>query len=180
MTSTANPPPSSDPSSLAIPDDETQDKSLSFLAQARYIISENLITSGAFLLFFLLILFAILGDAIAPYDPLSSNAAIALSPPSFDHWFGTDDLGRDILSRVMVATRLDLGIAVVAVALSFGLGSALGTMAGYMGGWCDRLISRMVDTIMAFPLFILAMGLVAALGNTVENIIYATAVINLP
>ncbi|MEO1404353.1 MAG: ABC transporter permease [Cyanobacteria bacterium J06635_1] len=150
------------------------------LAQARYIIGENIVTFGAFLLFFLLGLFALFGSAIAPYDSLASNAAVALSAPSAAHWFGTDDLGRDVLSRVIVATRLDMGIAVVAVALSFGLGSLLGTCAGYFGGWCDRIISRIVDTIMAFPLFILAMGLVAALGNTVENIIYATAVINLP
>jgi peptide/nickel transport system permease protein len=119
-------------------------------------------------------------DAIAPYDPLASNAALALEPPSPAHWFGTDQLGRDVLSRVIVATRLDLGIAVSAVFLSFLVGSVLGVAAGYYGGWCDRIISRIVDTIMAFPLFILAMGLVAALGNTVENIIYATAIINLP
>ncbi|MEO0541271.1 MAG: ABC transporter permease [Cyanobacteria bacterium P01_A01_bin.105] len=152
----------------------------SFLAQARYIIGENSVTFGAFILFFGFVLFALLGTLIAPYDPIASNAAVALSPPSVDHWFGTDDLGRDVLSRVLVATRLDLGIAVVAVALSFGLGGVLGTCAGYFGGWCDRIISRIIDTLMAFPLFILAMGLVAALGNTVENIIYATAVINLP
>ncbi|MGI8935742.1 MAG: ABC transporter permease, partial [Phormidesmis sp.] len=150
------------------------------IAQIRYIISENVVTFGAFLLFLLFVLCAILGQAIAPYDPLASNAAQALAAPSVAHWFGTDALGRDILSRVIVATRLDLGIAVVAVALSFFLGSILGVCAGYFGGWADRIISRLVDTIMAFPLFILAMGLVAALGNTVENIIYATAVINLP
>jgi peptide/nickel transport system permease protein len=150
------------------------------LTQARYVISENTITFGAFLLFFVMVLFALCGYAIAPYDPLASDAAVALSPPSFAHWFGTDALGRDILSRVIVATRLDLGIAVVAVVISFVLGSILGTCAGYFGGWTDRLVSRATDTIMAFPLFILAMGLVAALGNTVENIIYATAIINLP
>lgn len=152
----------------------------SALAQARYIISQNVVTFAAFLLFFLLVAFALFGEAIAPYDPLASNAAVAFSPPTVAHWFGTDDLGRDILSRVIVATRLDLGIAVAAVAISFFLGSILGTCAGYFGGWCDRITSRIVDTIMAFPLFILAMGLVAALGNTVENIIYATAIINLP
>lgn len=153
---------------------------LSPLAQARYIIGENGVTFAAFLLFFGFVVLALFGHAIAPYDPVASNAAVALSPPSISHWFGTDDLGRDVLSRVLVATRLDLGIAVIAVVLSFGLGSVLGTCAGYFGGWCDRIISRIIDTLMAFPLFILAMGLVAALGNTVENIIYATAVINLP
>jgi len=152
----------------------------SSLAQARYVLSENSITFGAFLLFSVFVLFALFGNAIAPYDPIASNASAALSPPSVDHWFGTDNLGRDVLSRVLIATRLDLGIAVVAVALSFALGSILGACAGYFGRWCDRIISRIIDTLMAFPLFILAMGLVAALGNTVENIIYATAIINLP
>lgn len=150
------------------------------LRHTRYVISENAITFAAFGLFFLLVLFAIFGDAIAPYDPLASNSAIALQSPSPTHWFGTDQLGRDVLSRVIVATRLDLGIAVLAVALSFWVGSLLGTCAGYFGGWTDRIISRCIDTLMAFPLFVLAMGLVAALGNSVENIIYATAVINLP
>ena len=146
----------------------------------RYVISENWITFGAFGLFLVFVLFAIFGSAIAPYDPLTSNSAIALQPPSLSHWFGTDQLGRDVLSRVIVATRLDLGIAVMAVTLSFLVGSGLGTCAGYFGGWCDRIISRCIDTLMAFPLFVLAMGLVAALGNTVENIILATAIINLP
>ena len=150
------------------------------LNHARYVISENKVTFGAFALFFLLVLFALFGGVIAPYNPLASDASIALRPPSWGHWFGTDQLGRDVLSRVMVATRLDLGIAMAAVLLSFGLGSAMGVSAGYYGGWWDRIVSRIIDTIMAFPLFILAMGLVAALGNTVENIIYATAIINLP
>ncbi|ASC69319.1 Dipeptide transport system permease protein DppC [Halomicronema hongdechloris C2206] len=150
------------------------------LQHTRYVISENWITFAAFGLFLVLVLFAILGDAVAPYSPLASNSAIALQPPSAAHWFGTDQLGRDVLSRVIVATRLDLGIAVMAVALSFLVGSILGTCAGYFGGWVDRIISRCIDTLMAFPLFVLAMGLVAALGNTVENIILATAIINLP
>jgi peptide/nickel transport system permease protein len=85
-----------------------------------------------------------------------------------------------MLSRVIVATRLDLGIALAAVVLSFFVGSALGCAAGFWGGWTDRIVGRVTDTIMAFPLFVLAMGVVAALGNSVENIIYATAIINLP
>ncbi|MGB0905431.1 MAG: ABC transporter permease, partial [Mangrovicoccus sp.] len=103
-----------------------------------------------------------------------------LKPPSWAHWFGTDHLGRDVFSRVIVATRLDMAISVGAVALSFVAGSVLGCAAGYWGGWVDTVISRGLDMIMAFPLFVLAMGIVAALGNTVENVIYATAVINTP
>src|SRR5690606_34212058 len=103
-----------------------------------------------------------------------------LEPPSPRHWFGTDHVGRDVLSRVVTAARLDLAIAIGAVTLSLCVGVALGCFAGYFGGWIDRVISRAVDTVMAFPLFVLAMGVVAAVGNSVENIVYATAVINVP
>jgi peptide/nickel transport system permease protein len=109
-----------------------------------------------------------------------TDAAVKLTPPSAAHWFGTDALGRDILSRVIVAARLDLGMAISAVALSFVVGLALGAAAGYFGGWTDAIVGRVMDTIMAFPLFVLAMGIVAALGNSVLNIIIATMIINLP
>jgi peptide/nickel transport system permease protein len=150
------------------------------LRHARYVLSENPVTAFAFALFFLLALCAALGPALAPFDPLASDTADALTGPSAAHWFGTDQLGRDIFSRIVVATRLDLGIAVTSVALAFGIGTLLGLAAGYCGGWIDRIVGRAVDTIMAFPLFVLAMGIVAALGNNVANIVYATAIINLP
>ncbi|OAN43030.1 peptide ABC transporter permease [Paramagnetospirillum marisnigri] len=146
----------------------------------RYVLAENPVTAGAFVGFALLIALALFGPMIAPFDPLASDTDIALQPPSLAHWFGTDHLGRDILSRVIVAARLDMQIALAAVALSFVFGSLLGVLAGWYGGGIDRAIGRVVDTIMAFPLFVLAMGIVAALGNTVGNIIYATAIINLP
>ena len=145
-----------------------------------YVLKDNPVTLIAFAMFALLILMAIFGPSLVPYDPLASDAAHALEPPSWSHWFGTDSLGRDVFSRVVVATRLDLTISVAAVALSFIAGAILGSLAGYYGGWLDAALSRVLDTIMAFPLFVLAMGIVAALGNTIENIIYATAIINLP
>ncbi len=146
----------------------------------RYVLAENPVTLFAFVLFSFFVLLALVGPWIVPYDPLATNTALALKPPSTAHWFGTDAVGRDILSRVIVATRLDFGIAISAVAISFVLGMALGLAAGFFGGWWDRIINRLADTIMAFPLFVLAMGIVAALGNSVANIIYATAIINLP
>jgi len=150
------------------------------LKHFRYVMGENPVTAVAFGLFAFIIFLAIFGPAIAPYDPLASDTANALKPPSWKHWFGTDQLGRDVLSRVIVATRLDLAISVAAVALSFVVGSVAGCVSGFYGGWTDRVVGRSVDTIMAFPLFVLAMGIVAAMGNTVENIVYATAIINLP
>jgi peptide/nickel transport system permease protein len=146
----------------------------------RWVLAENLVTAGAFVLFFLILLLALFGPMIAPFDPLASDTTLTLQPPNWHHWFGTDHLGRDILSRVIVATRLDMQISLAAVALSFVIGSFCGTCAGWYGGAIDRGIGRVVDTIMAFPLFVLAMGIVAALGNTVGNIIYATAIINVP
>jgi len=146
----------------------------------RHVLGENPVTLLAAGLFAVFVLLALFSPSIVPYDPLASDAAVALKPPSAQHWFGTDALGRDILSRTLVATRLDLGIAVSAVALSFVIGIALGLAAGYFGGWWDVGVIRVSDTIMAFPLFVLAMGIVAALGNTVGNIVLATAIINLP
>ncbi len=146
----------------------------------RYVLTENPVTLFAFGLFGLLLICALFGPWLAPHDPLFTDAARALKPPSAQHWFGTDALGRDIFSRVLAATRLDLGIAFSAVILTFGIGAIAGIAAGYFGGWTDRVVGRISDTIMAFPLFVLAMGIVAALGNTVGNIVIATAIINMP
>jgi peptide/nickel transport system permease protein len=150
------------------------------LRHGRYVLGENPVTGLAFGLFVLLVVLAAAGPWLVPYDPLASNTAEALRPPSRAHWFGTDQLGRDLLSRVVVATRLDLTISICAVMIAFAVGSAAGVTGGFYGGWTDRLMGRVLDTIMAFPLFVLAMGIVAALGNTVANIVYATAIINVP
>jgi peptide/nickel transport system permease protein len=150
------------------------------LKHARYVIGENRVTGFSFALFALIVLAALLGPHIVPYDPLASDTARALSPPSLRHWFGTDQIGRDIFSRVIAATRLDFGIAVASVVLVFVMGGLAGVAAGFFGGWVDLVVGRIADTIMAFPLFVLAMGIVAALGNTVQNIVIATAIVNFP
>jgi len=147
---------------------------------ARHVVSENPVTGFALALFVFFVLAAIVGPSLAPYDPLASNTARALQAPSAQHWFGTDQIGRDIFSRVLVATRLDLGIAASSVALVILAGGFAGLASGFFGGWVDLLIGRIADTIMAFPLFVLAMAIVAALGNTVPNIVLATAIINFP
>ncbi|WP_043833781.1 ABC transporter permease [Muricoccus aerilatus] len=147
---------------------------------ARYVLAGNPVTAFSFLLLLFLIACAALGPSLVPYDPQASNSLRTLQPPSAQHLFGTDQLGRDILSRVVVACRLDLGIAFFSVALVFAVGGLAGVAAGFFGGWTDRIVGRLADTIMAFPLFVLAMGVVAALGNTVTNIVIATAVVNFP
>ena len=152
----------------------------SLLRHSRYVLTQNPLTGFAFALFLLIVLAAVFGPQIAPYDPLASNTVQALKPPSAQHWFGTDQLGRDVFSRVIVATRLDFFIAVASVALVFLMGGLAGVAAGFFGGWTDRIVGRIADTIMAFPLFVLAMGIVAALGNNVQNIVLATAIVNFP
>ncbi|MGU3493205.1 ABC transporter permease [Xanthobacteraceae bacterium A53D] len=150
------------------------------LKHAHYVISDNPVTGLAFFMLLVLVVAAVFGPLLVPHDPFASNTMSALQPPSATHWFGTDQLGRDIFSRVIVATRLDLAIAVFSVALVFAAGGIAGIAAGFFGGWTDRIVGRICDTIMAFPLFVLAMGIVAALGNTVTNIVIATAIINFP
>jgi peptide/nickel transport system permease protein len=147
---------------------------------ALFVMRGNPVTAIAAVGITLVALVALFAPWIAPYDPIASDVPQALQPPSALHWAGTDQLGRDILSRIIVAARLDLFIAICAVGLSFVVGAVVGGFCGYRGGRLDRWVGRFVDVLMAFPLFVLAMALVAALGNRMENIIIATAVINLP
>lgn len=148
--------------------------------QWRYLVAGNPVTVAAALVFVALLLCALFGPALTPYDPLASNTDRALQAPSADHWFGTDQLGRDIFSRVIVGARMDLGIALAAVCLACAVGTLLGANAGFFGGRVDRVIGRFNDIVMAFPLFVLAMSIVAALGNSVANVVYASAIINMP
>jgi peptide/nickel transport system permease protein len=133
-----------------------------------------------FTLVALLFLMALFGPSIVPYDPIATEPPAALQPPSLVHLFGTDQLGRDVFSRTIVASRVDLGIAFVAVAVTVVIGTGLGAAAGWMSGWVDRIIGRLMDTIMAFPLFVLAVGIAAGLGNSVSSVVIATVIVNLP
>ena len=165
---------------LALPAHAPVRRQQSTLAHARFVLRSNPVTAIAALGAACLLVIAILGPLLAPFNPIASDVPRALAAPSARHWFGTDQLGRDIFSRVLVATRLDLAIAASAVSLSFVVGALIGSFCGYVGGALDRWTGRFVDVLMAFPLFVLAMAMVAALGNRIENIIYATAIINLP
>jgi peptide/nickel transport system permease protein len=146
----------------------------------RYFLRRNKLTAAALFTFLLFLIIAAVGPALLSENPLATNAEHALEPPSAEFWFGTDDVGRDIFARTVTAARLDLAIAISAVAISFCVGSTLGAACGFFGGWLDRVTSRLVDTLMAFPLFLLAMAIMSALGNNTENVAYVTAVVNLP
>jgi len=150
------------------------------LRHVGWVLRGNPVTAAAAVGASLLLCIAFFAPWLAPYDPIASNVPIALQPPSAAHWAGTDQLGRDVFSRILYGTRVDLAIAFSAVSLSFVIGAVVGSFCGYVGGTLDRVVGRLVDVLMAFPLFVLAMALVAALGNSIENIIIATAFINLP
>lgn len=116
----------------------------------------------------------------AQYDPLQLLAGPMLSAPSPEHWFGTDNFGMDIYSRVIYATRLDLLIGVGSAALPFVVGSLLGLIAGYYGGKFDAIIMRVLDVFVAFPFMVLAIAIVAILGNGVINLLIAMWIVSWP
>lgn len=150
------------------------------LSHAHRMVGRNRVSLIAIGIVTFLVLLAVAGPSLTPYDPYLTDLGNVLDRPSRLHWFGTDQLGRDVLSRVVVSARLDLFVAICAVAASFTVGVAIGGIAGYLGGRFDLWTSRLADMVQVFPLFVLAMALVAALGNDLRNVVLATAIVNLP
>lgn len=129
---------------------------------------------GAVIVLFIIVL-AIFGPSWAPYDPLKLNFTEKLKSPNPEHWFGTDEAGRDIFSRVLHGARISLRAAVIVVTIAAGIGVTGGTIAGYYGGWVDDIIMRIADIFMAFPGLVLAMALSAAVGASIEAAIFAVS-----
>jgi ABC-type dipeptide/oligopeptide/nickel transport system permease subunit len=128
----------------------------------------------------LFVIVAVFGPVFAPYNPIELHLDAQLTPPSARFWWGTDELGRDILSRVIYGARVSLQAGIVAVGLAGGIGVATGLASGYLGGWIDAVISRIWDTLLAFPAIFLAIGIVTILGRGYLNAVLAVAIINLP
>ncbi len=120
---------------------------------------------------------ALLAPVIAPYDPLKPDTKHRLEPPSLKHPFGTDQLGRDILSRVIWGSRISLSIALIAVAITGSIGITIGIISGYFGGRIDNILMRITDMFMAFPRLVLALAFAAALGPGIYNTIIAIALV---
>ncbi len=131
------------------------------------------IVGAAIVLFFVVI--AVIGPGLAPYEPRAPHPRNTLEAPSDEFLFGTDKLGRDILTRVVFATRLDLSIAFAVALSAFAIGSVIGAISGYYGRWLDDVVMRVVDVMFAFPAFILAMAITGVLGDTVPYVIAAIA-----
>ncbi|HEV8686630.1 MAG TPA: ABC transporter permease [Gaiellaceae bacterium] len=138
----------------------------------------NPVTLAGLVIALAVALLGLLAPLIAPYGATEGNPDATLQPPSWDHPFGTDPIGFDILSRVLHGARLDLGIALGAVAIALLAGCLLGAVAGFFGRFTDEVVMRGCDMLSAFPSFILALGVVAALGASVPNLIFAIALVN--
>lgn len=137
----------------------------------------SLIGAGIVLVFIIL---AILAPLIAPQGINEQNLTQRLQPPSGTHWFGTDDFGRDIFSRVLYGARISLWVGFFSVIGSIVVGSLLGILAGYYGRWVDTIISRIFDIMLAFPSILLAISIVAVLGPSLQNALIAIAIVNIP
>ena len=140
--------------------------------------SKSALFGTSIVLFFIVLAFV--GPYIAPYGINDQNLPNRLAPPSSEHWFGTDDLGRDIFSRILHGTRISLTVGFTAVILSAVVGSFLGIIAGYYGRWIDTIISRLFDILLAFPSILLAIAIVSILGPSLQNALIAIAIINVP
>ncbi|WP_091836716.1 ABC transporter permease [Marininema halotolerans] len=127
-----------------------------------------------------ILLIAIIGPMLLTFGYNEVDANSRLAAPSAEHWFGTDDLGRDVFARVINGARISLWVGFFAVSGSIVVGSLLGLLAGYYGRWLDVLISRIFDILLAFPGILLAIAIVAMLGPSLKNAMYAIAIINVP
>jgi peptide/nickel transport system permease protein len=128
----------------------------------------------------LLLLIALVAPFIAPYDPVKVDVSQALQPPSGAHPFGTDDLGRDVLSRVLLGSRISLSVGLISVSIGFFVGVSLGLAAGYLGGVVDLLAMRAIDALLAFPALLLAIAITAALGPQIQNAMIAIGIVAVP
>jgi peptide/nickel transport system permease protein len=125
------------------------------------------------LLLGVLILASLIGPVVVPYDAVAIDFANTLAPPSLVHPFGTDDLGRDVLARVIAAARVDLEVVAICVLLPFLIGSTIGLVSGYFGGVVDLVLMRLVDILWAFPFYVLVISIVGALGPSIANMYLA-------
>lgn len=137
---------------------------------------KRVMKSGAFLIGFVIVGFwifcAIFGSSIVPHDPFADDMLNSLMPPDSVHWFGTDQLGRDVFSRVIAGARDILTVAPLATLISTVLGTALGLTMGYFGGWVDEILSRLVDAVLALPTVIVALLALTALGTSIVTVLF--------
>ena len=128
----------------------------------------------------LMVLIGLAAPLLTPYDPYQTSPAHTLEQPSFAHWLGTDNVGRDQLARVLYGTRVSMAVAVIAVSIALGGGVSMGLAAGYLGGAVDQVLGRVVDAMLAFPGVLLAIAVTNALGPSLRNAMIAVGIISIP
>jgi peptide/nickel transport system permease protein len=146
----------------------------------RRVFSSNRLALLGAVVMSLFILIAIFAPLIAPYDPLQQNLAGKFAPPSRAHLMGQDELGRDILSRVIYGARISLTAGLAAVAVATGLGTLIGVAAGYFGRWPDSVLMRLMDVVLSFPSILLAILIVSVLGASLTNAMLAIGIVFIP
>jgi len=125
-------------------------------------------------------LVAVFAPLIVPYNPIDQDYLVVLQQPSLRHWLGTDPLGRDILSRIVYGTRISMMAGTISIAIAVFIGTPFGILAGFVGGWFDHLASMLVDSMMSFPPLVLALGITAALGPSLVNVMIAIGFVYIP
>jgi ABC-type dipeptide/oligopeptide/nickel transport system permease subunit len=141
---------------------------------------KNKIAMLGLVIILLFLLGAVLAPWLTPYDPIDTNFARTLQKPSAQHWLGTDELGRDLFSRILYGARISLGIGLISVVIGLGLGVPIGALTGFYGGKLDLLAQRVIDIMIAFPGILLAIIVVTVLGVGVQNVMIATGIASVP
>lgn len=158
----------------------TANGQLSRLKVSWYRFRQNPLTIIGSAVLLLFIFLAIAAPLLTPYEPDTVNLSERLQPPSAEHWFGTDEVGRDVFTRVLYGARLSLGMGISVVVIAGLIGTVIGSMAGYIGGKFGQIIMRIMDMMLAFPPLVLAMALTAALGPSLFNAMLAIAIVKIP
>ena len=151
-----------------------------FASTLRFLARSHPLGAIGGLIMAIFVLAAIFADAIAPYDPLTVTASLSLAPPSAAHWMGCDSFGRDVYSRIVYGARISLAVGIVSTMLGSAFGIVIGLASGFLLGWVDLVVQRIIDILQALPLLVLALVMAAALGPSLENTIIAIAIPLIP
>lgn len=156
---------------------EFEGKRRSFTADFKRFLNRSPLAVAGIIIVALMILIAITSKWISPYDPIGVDLKSKLLAPSAQHWFGTDEMGRDVLSRILSGAKVSLISALIIIGISMVFGTFVGVIAGYVGGWVDDILMRLTDIFLAFPALILAMAISATLGASLQNALIAIATV---
>lgn len=153
---------------------------MQWLLRMYAILRQNTLTFVGCLIVVLIILFGILAPVVSPYNPVAIDIVHKLQPPGAIHWFGTDEMGRDIFSRVIYGCRISIQVGLYIVLIASCVGTVIGSISGYRGGAFDQAIMTVTDMVLSFPALVLAMALAAALGPSLFNTMLAVAIVKIP